>query len=78
VRLVSTRTVTDLKFAGDKHFIQEMVPALAQLADAQIRPKFNLEGASGWCWSLGDLRRLDDVLVDEAGQYRSVKAHRYI
>ena len=33
-----------------------MVPALVQLADAQIRPKFNLEGASGWCWSLGDLQ----------------------
>jgi hypothetical protein len=44
VRVVSTGTMTDTEFAWYKHFVQEMVPALARLAGARLRPKFGLEG----------------------------------
>jgi|APHM01.1.fsa_nt_gi HNH endonuclease. len=78
VQLESTGRMTDVEFHWYKHFIKQIVPALARVADVRVQPKYNLDSEKAWYVPLGDLRRLDEQLADLDGQYAPLSLAEYM
>lgn len=78
VRLESTGTMTELEFAWFRHFVDEMIPALARAVDVRTKPKYRLMNTEGWAIPLGDLRRMDSELSKADGQYQPLNAAAFM
>lgn len=80
VQLESTGEMSNVEFKWFKHFLKEMIPAMAQGYNIRLVPKFGLTGGTVWYLPLGDLRRLDQEILeaDEEEQYSSLQAHQYM
>lgn len=68
IRCVSTGDMINKDFVWFKHFWKRQLPALFELAlDYRVKPYCGLaesKSYTAWHIPLGDLRRLDDVLVN--------------
>ena len=78
VRFASTGDMTDAEFQWFKHFVKEMLPALARQVGVRLQSKYNLAGEQAWHLPEGDLRRLDKQLAESDGRYRSRQAYTYM
>lgn len=78
VQWTSTGIMTGTEFVWFKHFMQEMLPALTRAFDIRLVPKFGLADEETWYLPLGDLRRLDQQLLEADDQYLSLQAHQYM
>ncbi|WP_247729902.1 hypothetical protein [Halovivax limisalsi] len=72
--------MSDQEFMWFKQFLSEMIPAMAREFSVRVKPKFNLDGQDQWHLPLGDLRRLDQQLLDDdrTDQYSSLKLEQYM
>lgn len=78
VELKSTGQMSSVEFDWFRHFLQEMVPAQARVFNVRLIPKFGLADNDAWYLPLGDLRRLDQQLLEADDQYSSLQAHQYM
>lgn len=70
--------MTGTEFDWFKHFMQEMLPALAREFDIRLVPKFGLADEDAWHLPLGDIRRLDQQLLTADEEFSSLQAHQYM
>jgi hypothetical protein len=78
VQFESTGRMTQTEFIWFRHFLKEILPALARVYRVRLRPKFKLDDRQAWYISLGDLRRLDSHISDEDNQYCSLQVSEYM
>lgn len=78
VQLQSTGEMTDREFGWFKHFVDEMIPAIAQVAGGRVTPKFNLDDAKVWYLPIGDVIHLDGQLTDANVEYMSADLAEYM
>lgn len=78
VEMASTGRMEPIEFDYFTQFMNEMLPALAEISGVDLDPKFNLDGREAWHLPLGDLRRLDKVLSEELDDYCSFQAADYM
>jgi hypothetical protein len=69
--------MTDYEFILFRQFYQEMIPALARQVDVSLKPKFNLDDREAVHLPMGNVKRLDRQLRDDA-EYASFRMADYM
>lgn len=78
VQMESTGEMSKREFIWFKHFIKEMVPAMADVVGTKIRPKFNLDEQGYWYIPVGDVIALNKQLAESDARYESVDPVDYM
>lgn len=79
VEIASSGEMTDEEFIWFKQFLTQMVPAMAQSYDVRLKPLFGLDDTDRWYLPLGDLRLLDQQLLNgECAEYASFQPEQYM
>lgn len=83
VRFMSTGDMIDKDFRWFRHWWKQQLPALSEVAlNHRIQPVFNIADSTpyqAWHISLGDLRRLDELLSKRDDiEYASLRAADYM
>jgi len=78
VQMKSTGGMSEREFIWFKQFINEMVPAMADVVGAKITPKFNLDGQDEWYIPIGDAAALDKQLAKSDVRYTSLDLAEYM
>lgn len=78
IQLQSTGKMTDREFGWFKHFIDEMIPAMSQVAGGRVNPKYNLDDAKVWYLPIGDVIHLDSQLTEANVEYMSADLTEYM
>lgn len=74
----SSGAMTDREFIWFKHFVDEMIPAMAQAAGGRVTPKFGLDNGTVWYIPVGDLIHLDGQLTKSNVEYMSADLAEYM
>lgn len=72
IQFESTQRMTEREFHWFKHFVDEMIPVMAQIIGTHLNPKFALEEQKAWHIPLGDVYHLDEQLADYEMEYTTL------
>ncbi|WP_246279770.1 hypothetical protein [Natronomonas salina] len=68
----------EYEFLLYKQFMNEMIPAVAQVIDVEMDVRYSLgDNDNAWHIPVGDIRWLDERLTELDVEYQSIRASEY-
>ncbi|QLD90083.1 HNH endonuclease [Natronomonas salina] len=78
IRWLSTGDMDEYEFLLYKQFMNEMIPAVAQVIDVEMDVRYSLgDNDNAWHIPVGDIRWLDERLTELDVEYQSIRASEY-
>lgn len=80
MEIASSGEMSDEEFMWFKQLLTQIIPALAQSHDVRLKPLFGLANTDRWYLPLGDLRLLDQQLLNDGNieEYASFQLEQYM